>query len=110
MQAITIAEKLWLEPTLLGATLNFSDKPLGWHYRVGIGFQSISECDTALKGKDCFWTMRDNSLSITGDRELTLVFCPGTPMERCVVLRGEELHALKSAIHYLALTSQPRQN
>ena len=110
MQTITIAEQLWLEPTLLGVTLNFTDRPHGWHYRVGIGFQSLSDCDKALKEVNCSWTMRDKSLTIEGERDITLTFCPGTYMERCVKLNYEELHAFKNAIHYLTLANIPSQN
>ena len=110
MQAISIVEQLWLEPTVLGVTLNFSDKPKGWHYRVGIGFQSLSECDSALKETNCLWTLRDRSLTLSGDKELTLTFCPGTHMESCLVLSGEELRAFKYAIHFLSLASLPQRN
>ena len=110
MQAITIAERLWLEPTILGATLNFSDEPHGWNYRVGISFQSLSECDKSLTHKGSIWTMRDKSLTVQGDRELILTFCPGTYMERCVILKGDEKETFKSAVRFLTLASLPQQN
>jgi hypothetical protein len=109
MQTINIAERLWLEPTLLGATLNYSDQPQGWHYRVGIGFRSLEECDKTLD-KGGRWTLRDQSLSIEGQDELVLTFCPGTEMERRLVLSGEALETFRSAIHFLTLASEPRQN
>lgn len=110
MQAITIAERLWLEPTLLGATLNYSEKPNGWHYRVGIGFRSLSGCDRALHTPGSEWMLQDKSLKIEADKVLTLVFCPGTAMERRLVLVGDELETFKNAIHFLSLASEPRQN
>jgi hypothetical protein len=109
MQTITIAERLWLEPTLLGATLNFSDRPQGWHFRVGIGFRSLEECDKTLD-KGGRWMLRDQSLVIEGTDELTLTFCPGSEMERQLVLSGEEMEIFRSAIHFLTLASEPRQN
>jgi len=111
MQTITIAERLWLEPTLLGATLNYSERPNGWHYRVGIGFRSLAACDRALHQEGAQWALQDNSLAIEeGAKNLTLTFCPGTEMERQFVLTGEELELFRQAIHYLALASEPRQN
>ena len=110
MQAITIAESLWLEPTLLGVTLNYSDGPQGWQYRVGIGFRSLGDCDKALKVRGTQWILQDQSLMIEGDRELMLTFCPGTPMEQRLVLTGEELQTFKSAIRFLALASEPQKN
>src|SRR3954465_9908644 len=110
MQAITIAERLWLEPTLLGATLNYAEKPNGLHFRVGIGFRSLSECDKALKVKGNGWMLQDKSLLIEGESVLTLVFCPGTEMERRLALVGDELETFKSAIHFLSLSSEPRLN
>lgn len=110
MNTITIAERLWLEPTLLGATLNFADQPHGWHFRVGIGFRSLSECDRALRSPSSLWTLRDQSLRVEGTNELTLTFCPGTTMEQHVVLKGEALETFKEAIHFLSLASEPRQN
>jgi len=110
MQNITIAERLWLEPTLLGATLNFADQPKGWHYRVGIGFQSLGECDKALHASSSLWMLRDKSLLVEGEGELTLTFCPGTEMESQLVLKGEELLTFKQAIHFLSLASEPRNN
>jgi hypothetical protein len=110
MNMITIAERLWLEPTLLGATLNFADKPHGWHFRVGIGFRSLSECDKALRGPVSLWMIRDQSLRIEGSKEMTLTFCPGTEMEQQLVLAGEALDTFKQAIHFLSLASEPRQN
>src|ERR1041385_2995380 len=101
MQTITIAERLWLEPTLLGATLNYSERAEGgWHYRVGIGFRSMAECDKALHMDGITWALQDNSLVITTDKEITLTFCPGTQMERQIVLSGEALDTFKSAIHF----------
>ena len=110
MQAITIAESLWLEPTLLGVTLNYSDGPQGWQYRVGIGFRSLGECDKALKGRGTQWILQDKSLMIQGEGELTLTFCPGTYMERRFLLTGEALQTFKSAIRFLALASEPQKN
>jgi len=110
MNTITIAERLWLEPTLLGATLNFADKPHGWHFRVGIGFRSLSECDKSLRNAYSLWTIRDQSLRIEGTQELTLTFCPGTTMQQQLVLSGEALDTFKQAIHFLSLASEPRQN
>ena len=110
MQAITIAERLWLEPTLLGATLNYSERPSGVLYRVGIGFRSLAQCDKALKEKGAHWGLQDNSLLIDGVEELTLTFCPGSAIERKVVLSGEELAIFKEAIHFLTLSSEPRLN
>jgi hypothetical protein len=110
MQTITIAERLWLEPTLLGATLNYSELPNGWHYRVGIGFRSLAECDKSLQTEGSTFALQDNSLVICRDKELYLTFCPGTPMERQIVLSGEALDTFKSAIHYLTLSSEPRKN
>jgi hypothetical protein len=111
MQTITIAERLWLEPTLLGATLNYSERPNGWHYRVGIGFRSLGECDKILnKEPGTSWALQDHSLVIQGEKEITLTFCPGTQMERHFVLSGEELATFKRAIHFLTLSSELRQN
>ena len=110
MQNITIAERLWLEPTLLGATLNFADQPNGWHYRVGIGFKSLGECDKALQGNEALWTLKDNSLQVSGTSEITLTFCPGTEIEKQLVLTGEELETFRRAIHFLSLASEPRLN
>jgi hypothetical protein len=109
MQTITIAERLWLEPTLLGATLNYADQATGWQYRVGIGFRSLEECDKTLD-KGGRWTLRDQSLTIEGTEQLTLTFCPGSEMEQRLVLTGEELETFRSAIHFLTLASEPRQN
>ena len=110
MQAITIAERLWLEPTLLGATLNYAEKPGGLHFRVGIGFRSLSECDKALQIKGGSWMLQDKSLMVEGETIMTLVFCPGTAMERRLALVGDELETFKNAIHFLSLASEPRLN
>ena len=75
MESISIAEKLWLEPTMLGVTLNYSEGPQGWHYRVGIGFRSLGECNNALN-QQIEWMMRDKSLRIEGDEQITLTFNP----------------------------------
>src|SRR5258708_11715660 len=110
MQAISIAERLWLEPTLLGTTLNYCDQTNGSLYRVGIGFRSLAQCDKVLKEKGTHWGLQDNSLFLDGDQELTLTFCPGTAMERKFVLTGNELETFKEAIHFLTMASEPRLN
>jgi hypothetical protein len=110
MRTIAIADRLWLEPTLLGATLNFSDQPQGWHYRVGIGFRSLGECDKTLRESGSVWILKDKSLMVQGGSTVILTFCPGTYMERHFVLSGQELQTFKNAIHFLTLSSEPRQN
>jgi hypothetical protein len=110
MQAISIAESLWLEPTLLGVTLNYSEKSNNCHYRVGIGFRSLGECDHALAGGGAPWILQDKSLMIQGNKELTLTFCPGTHMERQCILTGDALEIFRRAIHFLALASEPQKN
>ncbi|OGR92695.1 MAG: hypothetical protein A2992_10350 [Elusimicrobia bacterium RIFCSPLOWO2_01_FULL_59_12] len=110
MQMITIADRLWLEPTLLGVTLNFSDRPNDRHYRVGIGFRSLTECDNALCQERVEWMMKDKSLLIQGSRDLTLTFCPGTRMEQTLVLTGEARETFRGAISFLGLASESRNN
>jgi len=110
MQTITIAERLWLEPTLLGATLNYSEQSNGWQYRVGIGFRSLMECDRALQNGSAVWMLQDKSFMVDGNKEITLTFCPGTEMEQRLVLSGEELQTFKNAIHFLTLASEPQNN
>src|SRR3954470_8878633 len=100
MQAITIAEQLWLEPTMLGATLNYADATNGWHFRVGLGFRSLGECDQVLKGKGDQWVLQDKSLVVETDGDTTLTFCPGSVMEQTIVLSGAELATFKNAIHF----------
>jgi hypothetical protein len=110
MQAIAIADRLWLEPTILGATLNYSEEPNGWHYRVGLGFRSLGECDKALNEKGGDWQVQDKSLRVQEGSVLTLTFCPGTAMEQRIALSGQELETFKSAIRFLALASEPQKN
>lgn len=110
MQTITIAEKLWLEPTLLGVTLNYTDTQSGRHYRVGIGFRSLMECEQALAQDRVEWHLKDHSLLIEGQEELTLTFCPSTPIAIRVVLNGEPLETFRSAIAFLGLASECRNN
>ena len=71
MQTITIAERLWLEPNILGATLNYQDTQSGWHYRVGIGFRSLSECDKSLQIRGSLWMLQDKSLMVQWNKEVT---------------------------------------
>src|SRR4051812_19687048 len=113
MQTITIAERLWLEPTILGATLNYSEQPEGgYHYRVGMGFRSLTGCDRALDTPGAVWTLQDKSLviQVSLKGEVKMTFCPGTAMERQLILIGDALATFKSAIHFLNLASEPQQN
>jgi hypothetical protein len=113
MQTITIAERLWLEPTILGATLNYSEQPEGgYHYRVGMGFRSIAGCDKALAQPGSIWMLQDKSLiiQVNLDGDISMIFCPGTEMERQVIMTGEILSTFKNAIHFLNLASEPQQN
>ena len=107
MALISIARCLWFEETNLGATLNYrcSDEPEGVLFRVGISHDSLRDCDHALAGSSCLWTIKDGSLSVYGDsEELTLTFCTanGTLLEAGVSLYGEELTAFKTAINAFA--------
>src|SRR4051794_25205499 len=110
MQAITIAERLWLEPTMLGATLNYADGKSGWHFRVGLAFRSLGECDQVIKGGPGAWVLKDKSLIVESNGEITLTFCPGSVMEQQLILTGAELQTFKNAIHFLALASMPHLN
>jgi hypothetical protein len=110
MQAITIAEQLWLEPTMLGATLNFAEQVNGLHFRVGISFRSLGECDKALRTQGTTWMLQDKSLMVRSSADLTLTFCPGTELERKLVLSGDELETFKHAIRFLTLAFAPQNN
>ena len=77
---------------------------------MGIEFQSLDECEKALKAPGTPWILQDKSLMIQEDKDLTLTFCPGTHLERRLVLAGEELQTFKHAIHFLSLASAPQKN
>jgi len=113
MQPIAIADRLWLEPTLLGATLNYAEGPGGFHFKVGIGFDSLLECDRIIKERRYWWVMGDGSLSVFGNgSKLVLTFSsPSDPLvQRRMVLSGEVLRTFKSAIQFLGLAVQSRLN
>lgn len=107
MYSINIADRLWFEETLLGATLNFqlSEGPRSVLFRVGISFRSLHDCDDALGRRHCSWVIRDGSLSIEGDvEELTLGFSglADNRLHADVLLHGDELKAFRYAVNALA--------
>ncbi len=111
MNSINIAERMWFEETLLGATLNYwsPQDPEAILFRVGISFNSLEECSRRLGGSSTFWTIRDGSLSIHGDSEqLTLTFSAADPqgIQTSVPLYGEELRLFKAAIHSFGARKQ----
>jgi hypothetical protein len=112
MHKITIADHLWMEPTLLGVTLNYSEGPRGLHFRVGISHYSVKDCDRALQNTACLWAVRDGSFSIFGDQgELTLTFSAGKqPLQRRLVLSGQQLEDFKQAIGLFTEAAIPRMN
>ena len=113
MQAISIGDRLWIEPTLLGATLNYSEGPNGLHFRVGIGYQSLAECDRLIREHEYLWTLNDGSLSIRGNRaRLTLIFSSAaTPQVlRGHSIAGDDLTLFRRAIHYLNTAHWPLLN
>ena len=104
---ITISPTLWFEETLLGATLNYrsSQDEQAIHFKVGMSFQSLLDCNHQVTQQACLWTIRDGSLSVFGDQEeMTLTFCSvqGTLIQTGVSLIGEELDAFKYAVNALA--------
>ena len=112
---ITISPRLWFEETLLGATLNYrpSDDEDAVHFRVGMSFQSLLDCNRNAMQQACLWTIRDGSLSVFGDQEeLTLTFCSvqGTLIQSALSLYGEELNSFKYAINALAYRKQVALN
>lgn len=112
MQTITIVDRLWLEPTLLGATLNYAEGPQGFHFRIGINHRSILECARALKQGACAWTVADGSFSFHGtDQELTLIFSGGKlPVERRIVLTGHDVALFRRAFGLFMEAVIPRLN
>lgn len=113
MQAISIGERLWLEPTLLGVTVNYSEGPDGLHFRVGLGYQSLAECDRLIGEHQYLWTLNDGSLSIRGDaKKLTLIFSAisGSAALRGHTLSGYDLWLFRTAIHYLNTAHWPSLN
>ncbi len=115
MNSIAIAERLWFEETLLGATLNYrsSEDPDCVLFRVGISFQSLQDCQRELSKSGCLWTIRDGSLSVYGDsEELTLTFCSceGPFIQAALSLFGEELKVFKYAVSAFASRKQTALN
>jgi hypothetical protein len=115
MTTISIASCLWLEETELGATLNYRSEsaPGGLLFRVGISHGSLQACNDAMVGSSCIWTIRDGSLTISGDsEELTLTFCSANEVyvQEGVSLYGEELIAFKAAINAFASRLQTALN
>jgi len=115
MNSITVAEKLWFEETMLGATLNFwsHEQPEGVLFRVGISFKSLEECSRQLQGNSTMWAIKDGSLTIYGDREeLTLTFTTveGQYLECALSLYGEELKVFKYAINAFAARNKTYLN
>lgn len=111
MNSISVGQRLWLEETALGATLNYRsmDGPEGVLFRVGMSYQSLQQCNSELAKRDCLWTIRDGSLSVYGDSEqLTLTFCSASVpfLQTGVSLFGEELKTFKWAIHAFASLSR----
>ena len=107
MQSINVADRLWFDEDLLGATLNFySDcRPGGVLFRVGISFQSLQQCNIALSTSVCDWAIADGSLSIIGDREeLSVAFTSlqGGDLQSVVKLRGIPLKTFKYVVSSLA--------
>ena len=107
INSISIAPRLWFEETLLGATLNYqsSEDQEAILFRVGMSFQSLSDCDRQLSNPACLWTIRDGSLSVYGDfEELTLTFCSveGAFIQAGVSLYGEELKIFKCLVDAFA--------
>ena len=112
---ITISPRLWFEETLLGATLNYrsSDDEEAIHFRVGMSFQSLMDCNRSVMQQGCLWTIKDGSLSVFGDQEeLTLTFCSvqGTLIQSGLSLYGEELNGFKYAINALAFRKKVALN
>ena len=115
MNSITVAEKLWFEETMLGATLNFcsQEHPEGVLFRVGISFKSLEECSQQLQGNSTMWAIKDGSLTIYGDREqLTLTFTSvdGQYLESALSLYGEELKVFKYAVNAFAARNRTYLN
>lgn len=106
MHTINIADRLWFEETLLGATLNCqtSEGSDGVLFRVGISFQSLQDCDHLLRRGRGFWTICDGSLTIEGDmEELTLAFTSAADRFHAdVLLHGDEPKKFRYAINALA--------
>ena len=102
MDSISIADRLWFDETLLGATLNYRSNDV--LFRVGISLKSLEDCNNALAKATCLWTIRDGSLSIYGDLEqLSLTFCSvqGSFVQSAISLYGEELRLFKYAVNAL---------
>ena len=112
MHPITIADHIWLEPTLLGMTLNYSEGPQGLHFRVGMNLRSIKEAAQALQDARFVWAIRDGSFSFFGDDDqLVLTFTAGQqPVHRQFVLKGREVDEFKQAIGIFREAAIPRLN
>ena len=115
MNSITVAEKLWFEETVLGATLNFlsRENPEDVLFRVGISFKSLEDCCVQIQKNSTKWSIKDGSLQIYGDREqLTLRFTSvqGDPIVTAVSLYGEQLKVFKYAIHAFAARNKSYLN
>ena len=83
------------------------------HFRVGMSYQSLLDCNHNVMQQACLWTIRDGSLSVFGDQEeMTLTFCSvqGTLIQRGVSLIGEELNGFKYAVNALAFRKKVALN
>ena len=114
MQTVTIAEKLWLEPTPLGVTLNFYEDAKRLHFRVGISFESLLHCESALREPKILWALSDRSLLLFGDTQgLTLAFSAvstAAPVRVSMVLTGRELQAFTRAMNHFSAVALARFN
>jgi hypothetical protein len=115
MNSISIADQLWFEETILGATLNYRSLKGGESvlFRVGMSFQSLQDCNHQLTQSSCLWTIRDGSLSVQGDIEgITLRFSSanGGAFRSELALYGEELRTFKYAIDAFASRRQTSLN
>jgi hypothetical protein len=112
---IEIADRLWIEQTLLGATLNYctDEGSQGVLFRVGISGRSLRECSRQLSLPLCLWTIGDGSLRVYGDSDeiaLSFITVPQglTRAEFC--LSGEQVVAFRRAIDGLASRYQVALN
>ncbi len=111
MSSISIAQRLWFDQTFLGATLNFQagEGPNAVLFRVGLSTQSLGACQKQLNRSSCAWTIRDQTLTITGDgEELCLTFCvtDGSGLQASISLYGEELETFKIVVQGFACAGQ----
>lgn len=107
MFTIGIADRLWFEETLLGATLHFQsgEGPAAILFKVGISFDSLAACDHAIGSRECHWHIRDGSLRVEGDPEgldLTFSATNDHDVHAEISLYGEELKVFRYAVNALA--------